>query len=290
MANAQLTTALPDKLRAAVRQASVRDAELRYVRTGSGRPVVLLHTLRTQLDMFGAVLERLDLMRIDAVAVDLPGHGHSGAPPVDYTAEYFSDTVEELLEHIDVQGALLVGESIGGTIALSIAARGNDRVAGVIAVNPYDYGRWGGIRRSSPLANALFTAIMLPGIGALVARAETRTILRAVLHGGLYDRSALRSDLLEELFRCGSLPGHARALQSLCRAWRSFVAARAHYSEIAVPVTLVYGEDDWSRPHERAANARAIPGVRVVRLERSGHFASLEQPEAIVGLISEAIR
>lgn len=251
---------------------------------------MLLHTLRTQLDMFGEVLAQLDRARVEAIAVDLPGHGHSTAPRVDYTAEYFTDTIEELLEQLELRGAVLLGESIGGTIALSIAARGNGRVSTVIAVNPYDYGRWGGIRRSSRLANVLFTAILWPAVGPLVARAGTRTILRSVLHGGLHDSSALSPELLEELYGCGSRPGHARALQSLCRASRSFAAARVCYPQIAVPVSLVYGDEDWSHRDERAANADAIPGVDVVSLERCGHFASLDQPEAIARLISEAIR
>jgi pimeloyl-ACP methyl ester carboxylesterase len=278
-------TALPDNLQRALRHTRVEPAELRYLRVGTGRPVVLLHTLRTQLDYFGPLLERLDTTRIEVIAVDLPGHGRSSAPRVDYSAGYFSDTIERLLEQCELRDATLVGESIGGTIALTLAARGNTRITRVIAVNPYDYGRWGGIRRSSLLANTLFTALLWPGIGPIVARGETRAILRGVLRGGLYDPSALSDDLLDELARCGSLPGHSRAFRSLNRQWRSWIAARASYPRIALPVTLVYGDHDWSRAHEREANARAIPGVDLVSLERCGHFASLEQPATIAELI-----
>ena len=137
----QPPSALPDTLRSACREISVGGAELRYLRAGSGRPVVLLHTLRTQLDMFGGVLERLDLGRAELVAVDLPGHGHSGAPGVDYTAGYFSDTVEQFLARIDLHDVILVGESIGATIALTLAAGRSPRVRAVVAINPYDYGR-----------------------------------------------------------------------------------------------------------------------------------------------------
>jgi pimeloyl-ACP methyl ester carboxylesterase len=51
-------------------------------------------------------------------------------------------------------------------------------------------------------------------------------------------------------------------------------------------VTLVYGDHDWSRPAEREANARAIRGADVVTLARCGHFASLEQPDAVARLIA----
>jgi pimeloyl-ACP methyl ester carboxylesterase len=250
---------------------------------------VLLHTLRTQLEYFHRLIDRLDATRVEVIAVDLPGHGHSAAPRADYTADYFSDSIERLLEKLEVREALLVGDSIGATIALTLAARSNRQIAGVVAVNPYDYGRWGGIRRSSALANVLFTAMLWPGVGPLVARSGNRWVLQRVLHGGLHDKSALSEDLVDELLHCGALPGHARAFRSLNQQWRTWVAARELYGGIAVPVTLVYGTDDWSRTSERDANARLIPGARAVSLERCGHFASLERPQEIARVIEELL-
>jgi pimeloyl-ACP methyl ester carboxylesterase len=251
---------------------------------------VLLHTLRTQLDYFAPVLARLDADALDLLAIDLPGHGRSGVPKADYSAGFFADTIAGALEELDVRDATLVGESIGGTIALTLAARRNERVGRVVAVNPYDYGRGGGIRRSSALANVLFSGMLVPGLGGVIARSETEWILRGILHGGLVNRAALPGALVAELRRCGSLPGHARAFCSLTRQWRSWIAARAGYGAIAVPVTLVYGDEDWSRPTEREANARAIPGVRTVGLERCGHFASLDRPADVARLIAEVAR
>jgi pimeloyl-ACP methyl ester carboxylesterase len=283
------STGLPESLRAALQRVDVAGVELRYLRTGSGRPVVLLHTLRTQLDYFCSLIGRLDKGRVEVIAVDLPGHGYSDAPAVEYTADYFVDSIERLLDVLELREAIVAGDSIGGTIALSLAARANPRIAHVLAVNPYDYGRWGGIRRSSILANVLFSAMLWPAIGSVVARSGNRWLLGRVLEGGLYDRQVLPVALVDEMHRCGSLPGHARAFRSLNQEWRSWIAARDRYDKIALPVTLVYGSDDWSRPAEREANARLIPGARTVLLQRCGHFASLERPEAIAPLIGELL-
>jgi pimeloyl-ACP methyl ester carboxylesterase len=270
-------------------RSTAHGAEIRYLRAGSGRPIVLLHTLRTQLDYFRPLLQHLDTSQVEVIAIDLPGHGESSAPRVDYTADYFTDAVEGLLEVCELRDALVVGESIGGSIALALAARGNSRLARVVALNPYDYGRWGGIRRSSPLANVLFTAMLWPVIGSVVARTETKGILRRVLEGGLHDPRNLPNDLVDELSRCGALPGHARAFRSLCRQWRTWIAARTGYAAIDLPVTLVYGGDDWSRPVEREANARAIRGARTMTIAKSGHFSCLEQPQEIAELITELL-
>src|ERR671934_522360 len=269
-------------------RATVDGADIRYLRVGRGRPIVLLHTLRTQLEYFDRLLEHVDTGRVEVIAIDLPGHGESSAPAVDYTAGYFTDTVGALLDVLELRDAVVVGESIGGSIALALAARGDPHLAHVVAVNPYDYGRWGGIRRSSVLANVLFTAMLWPGVGPVVARTETKGILRGVLVGGLHDPAALPAELVEKLSRCGALPGHARAFRSLCRHWRSWIDARAGYGAIDLPVTLVYGDDDWSRPAEREANAHAIPGVRTATLTNSGHFSSLEKPHEVAQLINES--
>jgi pimeloyl-ACP methyl ester carboxylesterase len=270
------------------RSARVAGAELRYFRTGAGRPVVLLHTLRTQLEYFLPLLSELDTKHNDVIVTDLPGHGRSTAPRVAYTADYFTDAVEGLLAACDLREAIVVGESIGAGIALGLAARHNPRVARVVALNPYDYGRRGGIRRSSALANVLFTLMLWPLVGSIVARAGTKDVLRRVMEGGLHDPRKLPPELVDDLYRCGSLPGHAHAFRSLCLNWRSWIAARARYPAITVPVTLAYGDDDWSRPAEREANARLIPGARSLALRDCGHFSSLEAPGEVARIIRAA--
>jgi len=268
------------------RRASVADGELRYLRAGSGRTIVLLHTLRTQLEYWMPLLRQLG-SDFDIVAPDLPGHGESTAPRARYSATYFTDVTEQFLGAARVRDAIVVGESIGGSIALGLAARGNTRVSRVIAINPYDYGRGGGIRRSSALANLLFAMFQWPVIGPLIVRAGTTGILRRVLEGGLRDRRHLSAELVDALWECGSLPGHSRAFLSLSREWRSWIDVRAAYARIQVPVTLVYGDHDWSLAEEREANAHALPAARRVPLVACGHFASLERPAEIAELIRE---
>jgi pimeloyl-ACP methyl ester carboxylesterase len=270
-----------------LRRASLPDCEVRYLRVGTGTPVLLLHPLRTQLDYFRPLLESLDTTRVEVIAVDLPGHGESSAPTVEYTADYFTAATEQFLEVCELRDVTVVGESIGASIALALAARANPRVSRVVALNPYDYGRRGGIRRSSTLANVLFTAMLWPGIGSIVARSETKGILRRVLQGGLHDPRALPDALLADVYRCGSRPGHPHAFRSLCLNWQSWITARERYGAIEVPVTLAYGEGDWSRPLERGANARAIPAARSATITDSGHFSCLDKPREIAQLISD---
>ena len=278
----------PERLGPEVQRTKVLGCELRYLRGGHGPTVVLLHTLRTQLEYFFPLVHALG-PELEIVVPDLPGHGRSTAPAVAYTAAYFTDVMGGFLEACDLRNVILVGESIGASIGLALAARRNPRVVRVLAINPYDYGRGGGIRRSSTLANVLFTAMLVPGVGELVLATGTKGILRRVMEGGVHDPRRMPPALVDELWQCGSLPSHARAFLSLCRNWRTWIAARAAYAAIEMPVTLVYGEHDWSWPEDREANRRALPAARRLSLERCGHFSCLEDPARIARMIREEV-
>jgi len=139
------------------------------------------------------------------------------------------------------------------------------------------------------LASILFTLVLLPVLGPLLAHVSTRGLIRLVMQGGLRDPRKLPSELVDQMQICGTLPGHARAFRSLCLHWKSWIDARAAYPAIRLPVTLIYGQYDWSRPQEREANAQIIPGARSLVLNNCSHFSSLEKPQQVVQIIREAV-
>ncbi|MGH7409577.1 MAG: alpha/beta fold hydrolase [Candidatus Methylomirabilis sp.] len=264
-----------------IRHVTVNGVNLRYIRVGQGQPLVLLHTLRTQLDMFQKVIPELS-RHFEVYALDYPGHGFSDIPNVEYTAELFVNSVAEFLEQMNVENAVVCGESIGGTIALVLAARHNPRVERVIAINPYDYDEGRGLRRSSGIANVIFGLNDVPLVGSTVQRLRQYQIFQKVMEGGVYHKEALPSSLLREMYEVGNRPHHYRAFMSLVSHWPDWEKARAEYVHIEVPSLLIYGEHDWSRPDERQANQRAIPGAQAAIVQQAGHFLSLDAPEALI--------
>jgi pimeloyl-ACP methyl ester carboxylesterase len=262
---------------------------LRYVTTGRGPALVLLHTLRTQLDMFQKVIPAL-AGHFTVYAVDLPGHGFSDIPSAEYSPEFFRSAVERFLETLRIEDAVLAGESIGGSIALLLAARHNPRVRAVVAINPYDYDRGRGVRRSSLLANVLFGISNVPVVGGTVMRLRSLPIIRRVIQGGLYRKESLPERLARELNAVGNRRGHYRALMSLIRHWPEWESARSEYGSVDRPVLLLYGDHDWSRPDEREANRRAVPGAEMRIIGGAGHFLALDAPEELVRSVLEFSR
>ncbi len=264
-----------------IRYVDVKGTKLRYIASGQGPALVLLHTLRTQLDMFQKVIPDL-AKRFRIYAMDYPGHGYSDIPEATYSSEFFVTRVARFLDQLDIRDAVIVGESIGGSIALLLAARHNPRVRAVVAINPYDYDGGRGIRRSSVLANILFGLNNVPVLGSTVTRLRLYPIVKRVLEGGVYRRGALPATLARELYRVGNRRGHYRALMSLVRHWDSWERARAEYSSIDVPTLLIYGDHDWSRVGERESDRQIIAGAELRIIKDAGHFLSLDAPQEVV--------
>jgi pimeloyl-ACP methyl ester carboxylesterase len=253
---------------------------LRYIKTGRGPNLVLLHTLRTQLDLFEKVVPELS-KHFAVYALDYPGHGYSDIPKARYDATFFTQAVEGFLDRLDLRDVTLAGVSIGGSIALIVAARRNPRVARVIAINPYDYAKGRGMARSSLFGGFVTNAALVPVIGETVMRLRNFFIMRAVLNGGVADPNSIPPALMKEMYLVGNRPGHYRAFLGLLRNAETWEAATKDYGRIDVPVLLIWGDRDWARPPEREHDRKLIPNVQMTTLERGGHFLPLDRPEEL---------
>jgi len=256
---------------------------LRYVKAGSGPALILLHTVRTQLDHFQFVIPKL----VDAFtvfAVDMPGMGWSDITRgANYTEPALRRAIVEFVKVLDLEDITLAGESMGATVSLTASIELEDRVRRILAFNTYDYAE--GVSRANRVASIYIGGARLPAIGPVVARMENKPALGIVLRGGLVDGSKLPNHYLAELRRVGRRSGYPRVAREVYRNVNSMIAARALYGRVTCPVTLIYGDHDWSRIPERESNLSLLPGARSITLPHTGHFAALEQPARVAEIL-----
>jgi pimeloyl-ACP methyl ester carboxylesterase len=250
---------------------------VRYLRLGSGPPLLLMHTVRTQLDHFQFVIPRItDAFTV--YAVDFPGMGWSEiVPGASYEEPALRAAVVKVVEDLDLSDLTLAGESMGATVSLTASVDLGDRVRRIVAFNTYDFAD--GLKRANLLARLVITNVRLPVWGPIGARLENKQLLGGILRGGLHDPRRLPDHYLDELRRVGRRPGYPAVARAIYGNLESLIASRARYADISVPVTLVYGDDDWSRPSDRRANITSVPGARDIVLRDTGHFAALEAPD-----------
>ncbi|MDA9433834.1 alpha/beta fold hydrolase [Bradyrhizobium sp. CCBAU 51627] len=260
---------------------------LRFQKIGNGPPLLLIHTIRTQLEYFRSLAPLLAGSHT-VYTIDLPGHGHS---PIDLSARfdesYLRQAVIRFIEELNLSELTVVGESIGGALALTVAASLPQRVKRVYTINPYDYEtRYGdGIRRGNWFANFIIGSLQIPVLGAINASLENQMVLGKIMGGGFHDPRKLPADLLAEFGQAARRPGYKRIARRVLAGWRSWSKARDYYGQVSAPVTLIYGDSDWSLPSERERTRSLIPTAQIVTLRNTGHFSAVENPSELARVI-----
>jgi pimeloyl-ACP methyl ester carboxylesterase len=276
-ANAYLPTWTTEKARWFTRADGIR---LRYIVTGDGPPLVLMHTVRTQLDYFQRVIPLLsDNHRV--YAVDLPGMGWSDiVPGASYGHDDLLAAIVEFIRGLDLTDTTLVGESMGAVLALTGSVELGEQVTRVVASNTYDYPR--GLERANLLARTIIPSVRAPIIGPAFAAMETRAILNGIVSGGYADTSCFAASFLDELVRVGARPGYSRVARAVYRTLATLIAAHRRYQSVVVPTTLIYTSEDWSREPDRRRTTDALPTATAVTIDNVGHFCAMERPDLFV--------
>src|SRR3954447_2745283 len=136
---------------------------LSHHRSGTGEPLILIHGIGSQWQVWRALLEHLTPQR-DVIAVDLPGFGDSPALAEDDTPTpwRFAEFVIELLDELGLDRPVVGGNSLGGGVAREVARRGRARAVAPISPGGFGLPReqaWAGrrLRAERAIAKALYT-------------------------------------------------------------------------------------------------------------------------------------
>jgi pimeloyl-ACP methyl ester carboxylesterase len=250
-------------------------------REGSGPPLVLLHGVGHHWQAWRPVIDRL-AGEFDVIACDLPGFGRSDplAPGVDPTVPAYVDAVARWLDELGLQRPHVAGNSMGGAIALELAAR--NYVASATALSPAGF--WTAAERRWAQWTSLGLVAHLP-----------RPLAPAVI--GLAGTRPGRLALLVQLFGHPARIPPEEAVATLrdalgAPAFRGALAAFSGYAcepvdmPAAIPVTVAWGNHDWLLPRRLQAPRaqRMLPHARHVTLG-AGHAPYFDDPDAVAAVI-----
>ena len=250
---------------------------LRYDRTGTGPPVLLIHGWTCNRSFWDRQVQALR-DRFTLVTVDLRGHGESSHPRTGYTVGALAGDLEHLVRALGVARLAVVGWSMGGVVALELARRLGERLSalGLVCTTA------GGLAdRKDPGAAPERAA----GMRAAVAkdfRAFTRQLAADFFLKGA--ESPLHPWAVGQMQKT---PPH---VASACLEGMLAADLRAHLGGFDVPTAVLHGKHDRLLSlAEGEALAKGIRGAKLVVFEESGHAPFLEEPDAFNKALGELL-
>lgn len=255
--------------------------KLAFTREGSGPPIVLIHGLGSAATAWRLITPEL-ATEFDVIAFDLPGHGRTKYQHgIKMDPKSLGELVLENLDALQIDRFDLVGNSLGGWIALEIAAAHTDRVNSVTALAPAglwhhpftEVSKWTVINRT-------MAVITLPIQTALVGQGWAKRL-------GFRVTSPRWQQLPDEVCldagrAMGTSHGYLPALEStLHRRFDSPI-------DQEIPVTIIFGDTDQTLPYPRCQVRELAPAhAKWVILKDTGHAPMWDEPEIVVDHIRQ---
>jgi pimeloyl-ACP methyl ester carboxylesterase len=257
--------------------------------TGSGRPAILLHGWMDNAETWLDVLGRLAEAGRPAIAYDQPGFGEApsldGGDVLEQLVGFAAAAVEWAAAETGEE-VVVAGNSLGGWVALRLAALGDLPLAGVVPIAP------AGLR----MAPLFFTMDRIPavrrliGLPAPVPPAAIRSVVARIYRSMAFGDPAAVPDSVIERFTRGvgvDRPLIARRLEYAKRL-RADLDQPFDAERIEVPVHAIWGDRDrLTLPAGAADLAERIPHARVEMLAGVGHSPQSEAPEVVVAAIEK---
>src|SRR5271155_6030589 len=260
-----------------------------YRDAGEGHALLLIHGMAGSSATWRAIIPQLS-KKYRVIAPDLLGHGESAKPRGDYSLGAFAVFLRDLLDELGVHRATVIGQSLGGGIAMQFAYQHRDYCERLVLIGS------GGL---GPDLSPLLRVLSAPGAEFVLPVVAPQPVLNLGNKLGSWLTSAgIQSPRAGEMWSAYCSLADRPTRQAFLRTLRSVVDYRGqavsalgkiHVSH-GLPTLLIWGELDRIIPvaHGYAAHD-AVPDSRLEVLAGVGHFPHVESPAAGVDILDDFI-
>lgn len=266
----------------------VNGDRIAYRDEGAGETLLLVHGMAGSSWTWRELIPRL-AQDHRVIAPDLLGHGQSDKPHGDYSLGGYALWLRDFMAALDVPRATVIGQSLGGGVAMQLAHRHRQRCERLILIGGT------GLEPELSLPLRLLSAPGAELVLPVVAPAPVRDV--AKIFGSVLSSTG-RHPSGAELWNTYAALSDGASRAAFLRSARSVVDYRGQavqamsrmHIAAQLPVQLIWGERDRVVPvsHGRIAH-EALPGSRLTVLAGAGHFPHVQTPDAVAGVVRDFI-
>jgi pimeloyl-ACP methyl ester carboxylesterase len=248
----------------ALRSVQVFGQTIKYYDHGEGPPVVLLHGLGADADVWAYCLEPLSQSH-RVIAPDLLGFGRSSKPLINYRIATFVEMLDRFLHTLGLKQVSIAGHSMGGWVAASFAVLFPERLHKLVL---------------NDAIGLLDGSVEVP----IDLRPSSLQNMRAVFEFMFYNKGLVTDGLVEAAYEFHLERNDGPTIASVLETNRQKLDRLDHaLDQLRVPTLLIWGDSDAVSPLSVAENfKRLIQGARLKVIPQCGHIPELEKPHDLV--------
>ena len=259
--------------------ATVNGHRIAYLDEGQGPPLILLHGYGGSMWQWEYQQPLAAHFRV--ITPDLLGSGLSDKPDIDYRPSELIDSVRGLMDALGLHTATLIGNSMGGGVAIGMALTHPERIHRLVLIDTLpDHVRE---RLVSPLMRRAINTHVPTWLARFGASLFGNRTMEAVLQEVVYDHSLITPLVLERSNRNRrreDMIGPLLSLRDSLPLWEEHYAPRL--TAIRPSTLILWGEQDRLFPPQVGRDLQAmIPHARLIVIPKAGHIPQWEQPEAV---------
>jgi pimeloyl-ACP methyl ester carboxylesterase len=213
-------------------------------------------------------------------ALDLIGHGFSDRPKIPYTSEVYIYFLNDFMDGVGIEKAILIGNSMGGGIAWAMAALFPERVERLVLINCVPPDVLGQVRNDS--FRTLVAIKDIPLLPYLVIASRNKRSMKWVLQECVSNIKLITPGILDRQYQISKIRGTTWVIYSTFKNAKEALKLKDYLSRIYQPTLLLWGERDFIFPPSVGEDLhRAIKGSKFQIIEKSGHIPMWETPEEV---------
>ena len=275
-----------------------RGQSIYYVKAGESQldrpPLLLIHGFGASTDHWRKNLDGLK-EDFEVWAIDLLGFGRSSKPDWEYSGDLWRDQLHDFIQQVIGQPAIVAGNSLGGYVALCVAAQRPESAAGLVLLNSAGpFTDIQGTTKPDPFREfaGKVTQVLFGQEWAsflLFKYIQQRSVIRKTLEQVYLDKTAVTDRLIDDIYRPSCDPGAPKVFASVFRTPQG-EKIDVLLGQLTRPLLMLWGEaDPWINARERGEKFRQYHPQLTEFYLRAGHCPHDELPDQVNELLRQWI-